>query len=101
MTPVTSVLAYAVVGERNAGVGAIEVTANDPHVSEKVAAVDEALADADAVVGAGTVLDEATAQSVIDAGAEFVLAPGVNPDVVENRRLDPGFDLYTHADSTG
>ncbi|MFC4543209.1 bifunctional 4-hydroxy-2-oxoglutarate aldolase/2-dehydro-3-deoxy-phosphogluconate aldolase [Halosolutus amylolyticus] len=65
-----------------AGVGAIEVTANDPHVSEKVAAVDEALADTNAVVGAGTVLDEATAQSVIDAGAEFVLAPDVNPAVV-------------------
>lgn len=66
----------------DAGVGAIEVTANDPRVRKKVAAVDEALADTDAVVGAGTVLDEATAQSVIDAGAEFVLAPDVNPDVV-------------------
>ncbi|WP_247002284.1 bifunctional 4-hydroxy-2-oxoglutarate aldolase/2-dehydro-3-deoxy-phosphogluconate aldolase [Halosolutus gelatinilyticus] len=67
---------------RDAGVGAIEVTANDPRVREKVAAVDEALAGTDAVVGAGTVLDEPTAQSVIDAGAEFVLAPDVNPDVV-------------------
>ena len=66
----------------DAGVGAVEVTANDPLVGQKVTAVDKALADTDAVVGAGTVLDEATAQSVIDAGAEFVLAPDVNPDVV-------------------
>ncbi|MFC4438998.1 MULTISPECIES: bifunctional 4-hydroxy-2-oxoglutarate aldolase/2-dehydro-3-deoxy-phosphogluconate aldolase [Natrialbaceae] len=64
------------------GVGAIEITANDPRVREKVAAVDDALSDTDAVVGAGTVLDEPTAQSVIDAGAEFVLSPDVNPDVV-------------------
>lgn len=65
------------------GVGAIEITANDPRVCGKVAAVDDALLDTDAVVGAGTVLDEPTAQSVIDAGAEFVLSPDVNPDVVK------------------
>jgi 2-dehydro-3-deoxyphosphogluconate aldolase / (4S)-4-hydroxy-2-oxoglutarate aldolase len=64
------------------GVTAIEVTANDPRVREKVAAIDDALAETDAVVGAGTVLDAAAAQSVIDAGAEFVLAPDVNPEVV-------------------
>lgn len=65
-----------------AGVTAIEITASDPNVSEKVVAVTEALADTDAVVGAGTVLDRATAQSVIDAGAKFVLAPDVNESVV-------------------
>jgi 2-dehydro-3-deoxyphosphogluconate aldolase / (4S)-4-hydroxy-2-oxoglutarate aldolase len=64
------------------GVDAIEITANDPRVREKVAAVDDALSSTDAVVGAGTVLDEPTAQSVIDAGAEFVLSPDVNPEVV-------------------
>ncbi|AFZ73647.1 bifunctional 4-hydroxy-2-oxoglutarate aldolase/2-dehydro-3-deoxy-phosphogluconate aldolase [Natronobacterium gregoryi] len=65
-----------------AGVGAIEVTASEPRVGEKIAAVDEALANTDAVVGAGTVLDAPTARTVIDAGAEFVLAPDVDPDVV-------------------
>jgi 2-dehydro-3-deoxyphosphogluconate aldolase / (4S)-4-hydroxy-2-oxoglutarate aldolase len=64
------------------GITAIEITANDPRVREKVAAVDDALSETEAVVGAGTVLDEPTAQSVIDAGAEFVLSPDVNPDVV-------------------
>jgi 2-dehydro-3-deoxyphosphogluconate aldolase / (4S)-4-hydroxy-2-oxoglutarate aldolase len=64
------------------GVDAIEITANDPRVREKFAAVDDALSSTDAVVGAGTVLDEPTAQSVIDAGAEFVLSPDVNPEVV-------------------
>lgn len=65
-----------------AGVTALEVTADGKRASEKIAAVDRELADTDAVVGAGTVLDAPTAQSVIDAGAEFVLAPDCNPDVI-------------------
>ncbi|GAB3672557.1 bifunctional 4-hydroxy-2-oxoglutarate aldolase/2-dehydro-3-deoxy-phosphogluconate aldolase [Halopiger thermotolerans] len=66
-----------------AGVTALEVTADGKRASEKIAAVDRELADTDAVVGAGTVLDAATAQSVIDAGAEFVLAPDCNPEMIE------------------
>ena len=65
-----------------AGVTAIEVTADGKRAREKIAAVDRELAGTDAVVGAGTVLDAPTAQSVIDAGAEFVLAPDCNPDVI-------------------
>ena len=64
-----------------AGVDALEVTADGRGVTEKIAAVDQALADA--VVGAGTVLDAQTATAVIDAGAAFVLAPDMNPDVIE------------------
>ncbi|SFS89632.1 bifunctional 4-hydroxy-2-oxoglutarate aldolase/2-dehydro-3-deoxy-phosphogluconate aldolase [Halostagnicola kamekurae] len=66
----------------DAGVNGIEVTADGDRAREKIAAVDEELSDTDAVVGAGTVLDAPTAQSVIDAGAKFVLAPDVNPDVI-------------------
>lgn len=64
------------------GVGAIEVTADGARVEEKIAAIDRELADTDAVVGAGTVLDPPTARSVVDAGAEFVLAPDCNQDVI-------------------
>ncbi|MDJ1433609.1 bifunctional 4-hydroxy-2-oxoglutarate aldolase/2-dehydro-3-deoxy-phosphogluconate aldolase [Halostagnicola sp. A-GB9-2] len=66
----------------DAGVNGIEVTADGDRVREKIAAVDEELSDTDAVIGAGTVLDAPTAQSVIDAGAKFVLAPDVNIDVI-------------------
>lgn len=65
-----------------AGVTAIEITADGTRAREKIAAVDRELGDTDAVVGAGTVLDAPTAQSVIDAGATFVLAPECNPDVI-------------------
>jgi len=64
------------------------VTADGKNVRDKIAAVDQELADTAAVVGAGTVLDAPTAQSVIDAGAEFILAPDCNPDMIHtcNRR---------------
>ncbi|MEU5272905.1 bifunctional 4-hydroxy-2-oxoglutarate aldolase/2-dehydro-3-deoxy-phosphogluconate aldolase [Streptomyces hygroscopicus] len=35
------------------------------------------------LVGAGTVLDRATVDQAVDAGAQFVVAPGFNPDVVD------------------
>ena len=66
-----------------AGVGAIEVTADGTRTREKIAAVDRELAETDAVVGAGTVLDEATTEAVVDAGATFVLAPDCNPTVIQ------------------
>jgi 2-dehydro-3-deoxyphosphogluconate aldolase/(4S)-4-hydroxy-2-oxoglutarate aldolase len=67
----------------DAGVTALEVTADNPRCSEMIAAVDEDLADTDAVVGAGTVMDAATARDVIHSGAEFVLAPNLNQDVLD------------------
>jgi 2-dehydro-3-deoxyphosphogluconate aldolase / (4S)-4-hydroxy-2-oxoglutarate aldolase len=65
-----------------AGVGALEVTADGKRAAERVAAIDRDLAGTDAIVGAGTVLDAASAQSVIDAGAEFVVSPHVDPEIV-------------------
>lgn len=37
----------------------------------------------DAVIGAGTVLDAATAQRCIDAGAEFIVSPGFDLETVK------------------
>ncbi len=65
-----------------AGVGTLEVTADEPHASDKIAAIDRELAETDAVVGAGTVLDAASAQAVIDAGAELVVSPHTSRDVI-------------------
>ena len=36
----------------------------------------------EAYIGAGTVIDVAQAERVIDCGAQFVVAPGLDPDVV-------------------
>ncbi|TYB53172.1 bifunctional 4-hydroxy-2-oxoglutarate aldolase/2-dehydro-3-deoxy-phosphogluconate aldolase [Nonomuraea sp. PA05] len=35
-----------------------------------------------ALVGAGTVLDEAAARAAVEAGARFLVAPGLNPAVI-------------------
>jgi 2-dehydro-3-deoxyphosphogluconate aldolase/(4S)-4-hydroxy-2-oxoglutarate aldolase len=48
-----------------------------PQVIEKLASK-----FSDLVVGAGTVLDEASAQRSIDAGARFITSPGFIPEVV-------------------
>jgi len=65
------------------GVTALELTADAKRCSEMIAAVDRALEDTDAVIGAGTVMDAAAARNVIEAGAEFVLAPNLNEDVID------------------
>jgi len=65
------------------GVTALEVTADATRCSEMIAAVDRATEGTDAIVGAGTVMDAAAARNVIEAGAEFVLAPNLNEDVID------------------
>jgi len=65
------------------GVRAIELTADATRCSEQVAAVDRELADTDAVIGVGTVMDAAAARNAIEAGADFVLGPHLDPDVIE------------------
>jgi 2-dehydro-3-deoxyphosphogluconate aldolase/(4S)-4-hydroxy-2-oxoglutarate aldolase len=67
-------LARVVEAIRKGGVRAIEITMTTPSALEII----EDMADrkpAGTVVGAGTVLDAATAEKVIRAGAEFVVSP--------------------------
>jgi 2-dehydro-3-deoxyphosphogluconate aldolase/(4S)-4-hydroxy-2-oxoglutarate aldolase len=65
------------------GVDAIEVTADTPGAIEMVADLATAFDDPEVVVGAGTVLDSETATAAIRAGAEFVVSPTLEPDVIE------------------
>ena len=85
------------------GVTALEVTADGKRASEKIAAIDRALERTDAMVGAGTVMDAAAARNVIEAGAQFVLAPDLNEAVIDvcNRAgvvVVPGVMTPTEAD---
>lgn len=65
------------------GVRALELTADAKRCSDMIAAVDKELEGTDAVIGAGTVMDAAAARNVIEAGAEFVLAPNLNEEVID------------------
>ena len=62
------------------GVTALEVTADTPNVTAAIEAVAERVDDA--AVGVGTVLDAETARAAQLAGAEFVVTPTVNREVI-------------------
>ena len=72
------------------GVEVIEVTCNSTRYLESITALKTKMGDK-MKVGAGTVINPVMAQLVIDAGADFVLSPDFNPDVVsmvhEKQRL--------------
>jgi 2-dehydro-3-deoxyphosphogluconate aldolase/(4S)-4-hydroxy-2-oxoglutarate aldolase len=72
---------YAAQTLYKAGIPVIEITLTlleAPQVIETLAS-----RFPDLVIGAGTVLDEASAQRSIDAGARFITCPGFIPEVVE------------------
>ena len=63
------------------GVRAVEITLTVPDALAAIRAVRTALGGA-VVVGAGTVLDPETARAALLAGAEFVVSPCLNLDVI-------------------
>jgi 2-dehydro-3-deoxyphosphogluconate aldolase/(4S)-4-hydroxy-2-oxoglutarate aldolase len=63
------------------GVDLFEVTMTVPDALDVLREVSRRLAP-DVVVGAGTVLDSETARSAILAGAQFVVSPTMQPDVI-------------------
>jgi 2-dehydro-3-deoxyphosphogluconate aldolase/(4S)-4-hydroxy-2-oxoglutarate aldolase len=70
------------------GVTVVEITMSVPGALEVLRQVRQALGDR-ILLGAGTVLDAETARAVLLAGAEYVVAPTVNPDVIRLcRRFD-------------
>jgi 2-dehydro-3-deoxyphosphogluconate aldolase/(4S)-4-hydroxy-2-oxoglutarate aldolase len=70
------------------GITTIEITMTVPDAVDVLRQVRRALGDR-VLLGAGTVLDPETARTVLLAGAEFVVAPTVNLDVIRLcRRYD-------------
>jgi 2-dehydro-3-deoxyphosphogluconate aldolase/(4S)-4-hydroxy-2-oxoglutarate aldolase len=64
------------------GIRALEVTMTVPGAVSLIETLAAALPSW-AIVGAGTVLDAATARQVIDAGARFVVSPVFRPQMIE------------------
>ncbi|ARY90258.1 MULTISPECIES: bifunctional 4-hydroxy-2-oxoglutarate aldolase/2-dehydro-3-deoxy-phosphogluconate aldolase [Lacticaseibacillus] len=66
------------------GVTGIELTFTVPHADKALDELSEKYADRDDVlIGAGTVLDPATARLAIIAGAKFIVSPSFNADVAK------------------
>lgn len=63
------------------GIDVLEVTFTVPQAHKVLEQVADALGDK-VLLGAGTVLDTETCRTAILAGAEFIVAPGTNLDVI-------------------
>lgn len=63
------------------GVRCIEVTFNTPGAADMIRVLKHSYGDK-MLVGAGTVLDTETCKTAIDAGADFILSPTLNPAVI-------------------
>ena len=81
-------LAQVVRALADGGVTAAEITFTVPNAVDVIRKVRDELGDA-IVLGAGTVLDPETARAAILAGAEYIVSPAVNLDVIRLcRRYD-------------
>jgi 2-dehydro-3-deoxyphosphogluconate aldolase/(4S)-4-hydroxy-2-oxoglutarate aldolase len=63
------------------GVTAVEITFTVPNAIEVIGEVRQSLGDR-VVLGAGTVLDPETARAALLAGAEYIVSPALNLDVI-------------------
>jgi len=77
----TTHVAAAVEKLVEAGISCVELTLTMPDAVDGIASLVSRLGDA-ACVGAGTVLTTAQASACLDAGAKFLVAPSLAPDVV-------------------
>ena len=64
------------------GVAAIELTFTVPHADKLIEAMREKYTNGEIIIGAGTVLDAATARIAILAGAEYIVSPYFDPETV-------------------
>jgi 2-dehydro-3-deoxyphosphogluconate aldolase/(4S)-4-hydroxy-2-oxoglutarate aldolase len=77
-----SLMQDVVAALRAGGVRAIEITMTVPNAVASIAQIASSI-DGDCIIGAGTVLDADTADRVISAGAQFVVAPVFDRGVVD------------------
>jgi 2-dehydro-3-deoxyphosphogluconate aldolase/(4S)-4-hydroxy-2-oxoglutarate aldolase len=63
------------------GIPIVEITMTVPKATEVIAGLTRSIPEM--IVGAGTVLDVATAKRCLDAGAKFITSPGLVLEVVE------------------
>lgn len=64
------------------GIKVIEITMTVPGAVDIIKDLSEVYKNEDVIIGAGTVLDPETARACILAGAKFIVAPNLNPEVV-------------------
>jgi 2-dehydro-3-deoxyphosphogluconate aldolase/(4S)-4-hydroxy-2-oxoglutarate aldolase len=66
------------------GLRVIEITFTVPEAPKVINELDRELGDA--IIGAGTVLDVASVKAAAKAGARFIVAPNIDPEVIETAK---------------
>ncbi|MDP6126397.1 MAG: bifunctional 4-hydroxy-2-oxoglutarate aldolase/2-dehydro-3-deoxy-phosphogluconate aldolase [Candidatus Latescibacteria bacterium] len=79
--PSAEVAVKAVDAVIEGGVTVVEITFTVPNAADVIRTVAGGIDD-DVILGAGTVTDKGKAESAIDAGAQFVVAPNTDPDTI-------------------
>lgn len=74
-----------------AGIRMIEVPLNSPEPFESIAALQDSFGDR-ALIGAGTVLDTASADRLAGTGAKLLVAPNTAPEVIA-RGIERGLEV--------
>ena len=64
------------------GIAAIELTFTVPHADKLIEAMCAKYNSGEIIIGAGTVMDAATARIAILAGAEYIVSPHFDPEIV-------------------
>lgn len=67
---------------REAGIIALELTMTVPGAIDAIKEISRRYKGGDEIIGAGTVLDAETARMAMLAGAEFIVGPVLNPDMI-------------------
>ncbi len=67
---------------REGGILALEVTMTVPGAIDVIKEICQRYAGGEEIIGAGTVLDAETARVAMLAGAQFIVGPTLNPDMV-------------------
>lgn len=68
---------------KEGGIDIIEITMTVPGAMDVLPELRQRFSEDEVVLGAGTVLDPETTRLTLLAGAEFVVSPGLNPEVVK------------------
>jgi 2-dehydro-3-deoxyphosphogluconate aldolase/(4S)-4-hydroxy-2-oxoglutarate aldolase len=66
----------------DAGIAAVEVTFTVPGAADVIKKLADTYSSGEILIGAGTVLDTETARTAILAGAQYIISPCLNRDVV-------------------
>ncbi|UCR87921.1 bifunctional 4-hydroxy-2-oxoglutarate aldolase/2-dehydro-3-deoxy-phosphogluconate aldolase [Mycetocola spongiae] len=65
------------------GITGVELTYTTPNLLKHVARAAETVSEHGAIIGVGTVLTGDQARAAIDAGAQFLVTPGIRPEVAK------------------